>query len=176
MTFPQQFDPNWPLAQPPLQPPPPRRQSFILRFLFPLLCVLIGFAIYRFWIDRGTVSLEPRLVAARGELAEEEKSTIALFKASSPSVVYITTLRQARDFRNRSAGNIPAGTGSGFLWDDAGHVVTNFHVVQEASAADVTLSNHETYHAQLVGTAPSYDLALLRITALKSKLRPIPIG
>jgi S1-C subfamily serine protease len=176
MTFPQQFDPNWLPPQPPLQPPPPRRQSFILRFLFPLLCVLIGFAIYRFWVDRGTVSLEPRLVAARGELAEEEKSTIALFKASSPSVVYITTLRQARDFRNRSAGNIPAGTGSGFLWDDAGHVVTNFHVVQEASAADVTLSNHETYHAQLVGTAPSYDLALLRITAPKSKLRPIPIG
>src|SRR5688572_6674468 len=142
MTFPQPFDPNWL----PSQPPPPRRPSLVLRILFPLLCVLIGFAIYRFWIDRGSVSLEPRLIAARGELAEDERATIALFKASSPSVVYITTLRQARDFRNRSVTNIPAGTGSGFLWDDAGHVVTNFHVVQGASGADVTLANHETYH------------------------------
>jgi S1-C subfamily serine protease len=177
MTFPQPFEPNWAPPQPVPPPPPPRRQpSVILRLLFPLLCVLLGFAIYRFWIDRGSVSYEPRLVAARGELAEDEKATIELFKASSPSVVHITTLRQARDFRTRSVTDIPAGTGSGFLWDDAGHVVTNFHVVQQASGANVTLSNHETYPATLVGTAPSYDLALLRINAPRSKLRPIPIG
>jgi S1-C subfamily serine protease len=153
-----------------------RGPSPLLRWLVPILCLLLGFAFYRFWFDRGVASLEPRLVAARGELADIEKSTIGLFKASSPSVVHITTLRQARDFRTRSVLDIPAGTGSGFIWDDAGHIVTNFHVVQEASGADVTLYDHETYHADLVGTAPSYDLALLRIDAPRSKLRPIPIG
>jgi S1-C subfamily serine protease len=161
-----------------MPPAPPMRRgpSPLLRWLVPILCLLLGFALYRFWFDRGVASLEPRLVTARGDLADIEKSTIGLFKASSPSVVHITTLRQARDFRTRSVLDIPAGTGSGFIWDDAGHIVTNFHVVQEASGADVTLYNHETYHADLVGTAPSYDLALLRIDAPRSKLRPIPIG
>jgi S1-C subfamily serine protease len=175
MTIPQ-YDPSWLPQRPPPPPPPPRRESLVLRFGFPILCVLVGFAVYRFWFDRGVASLEPRLVEARGELADVEKATIALFKASSPSVVNITTLKQARDFRNRSVTDIPAGTGSGFIWDDAGHVVTNFHVVQGASGADVTMSNHETYSAKLVGTAPAYDLALLKIDVPRSKLRPIPIG
>jgi S1-C subfamily serine protease len=166
------YDPSW---LPPQQRPP-RRESLILRFGFPILCVLVGFFIYRYWFDRGTVSYESRLVQARGELAQDEKATIELFKKSSPSVVNITTLKRARGFRSRSVFDMPAGTGTGFLWDDAGHVVTNFHVVQGASGADVTLSNHETYSASLVGTAPEYDLALLRINAPKSKLPPIPIG
>ena len=176
MTLPQYDDPNWLPPRAPLPPPQPRRESLILRFGFPILCVLVGFAVYRFWFDRGTVSLEPRLVTARGELAQDEKATIELFKASSPSVVYITTLQRSPDFRNRSVQNIPAGTGSGFLWDDAGHVVTNFHVIQAGTGADVTLSNHETYSATLVGTAPAYDLALLKINTQASRLRAIPIG
>jgi S1-C subfamily serine protease len=175
MTLPQYDDPNWLPPRAPL-PPPPRRESLILRFGFPILCVLVGFAVYRFWFDRGTASLEPRLVTARGELAQDEKSTIELFKASGPSVVFITTLQRARDFRNRSGHDIPAGTGSGFLWDDAGHVVTNYHVIKDGTGADVTLSNHETYSARLIGTAPAYDLALLKINTQASKLRPIPIG
>jgi len=175
MTLPQYDDPNWLPPRAPL-PPPPRRESLILRFGFPILCVLVGFAVYRFWFDRGTISLEPRLVTARGELAQDEKSTIELFKASGPSVVFITTLQRARDFRNRSGHDIPAGTGSGFLWDDAGHVVTNYHVIKDGTGADVTLSNHETYSARLIGTAPAYDLALLKINTQASKLRPIPIG
>ena len=175
MTLPQYDDPNWLPPRAPL-PPQPRRESLILRFGFPILCVLVGFAVYRFWFDRGTSSLEPRLVTARGELAQDEKATIELFKASGPSVVYITTLQRAPDFRNRSGHDIPAGTGSGFLWDNAGHVVTNYHVIKDGTGADVTLSNHETYSARLIGTAPAYDLALLKINTQASKLRPIPIG
>jgi S1-C subfamily serine protease len=176
MTLPPYDDPSWlpPRAPPP--PPPRRRESLVLRFGFPILCVLVGFAVYRFWFDRGVASLEPRLVTARGELAQDEKATIELFKGSSLSVVYITTLQRARDFRTRSSHDIPAGTGSGFLWDDAGHVVTNYHVIKDGTGADVTLSNHETYPATLVGTAPAYDLALLKINTQASKLRPIPIG
>jgi S1-C subfamily serine protease len=155
-------------------------QSRLLSWLIPVLCVLLGFAIYRIWIDRGRVSFTPRAITPRGDLAADEKAQIALFKANSPSVVYITTLRQARDFRTLTPLEIPEGTGSGFVWDDAGDIVTNFHVIQSAIAhngsATVTLWDHSTYDAQLVGIAQNYDLAVLRITAPASRLRPIPIG
>src|SRR5437588_439639 len=65
---------------------------------------------------------------------------------------------------------------SGFIWDDGGDIVTNFHVVRGASAARVTLQDHTAYQAQLVGVAPENDLAVLRISAPKSKLQPIMIG
>ncbi len=148
----------------------------LLNWLMPILCLLLGFAIYRFWIDRGRPSLEPRPVTPRGDLAEDEKSTIALFKENSPSVVNITTLRAARDFRTLNVMEVPAGTGTGFVWDDAGHIVTNFHVVQGANGARVTMWDHSIYDAELIGVAPNYDLALLRINTEKSRLRPIPIG
>ena len=158
------------------QPPVPERRSPLMGWLLPIFCLLLGFAFYRFWIDRGRVSTEPRPVTARGDLAQDEKATIDLFKENSRSVVFITTLRAARDIRTLNLMEIPAGTGSGFIWDDAGHVVTNFHVVQGANGAQVTLWNHKTYAADLVGVAPNYDLALLRIHAPASELRPIPIG
>src|SRR5437763_1125848 len=113
---------------PPSAPPVPPR-SGLLGWLVPILCLLMGFAVYRYWIDRGRVSTEPRPVIARGDLAEDEKSTIALFKANSPSVVFITTLQRARDIRTLNLMQIPAGTGSGFVWDDAGDIVTNYHVI-----------------------------------------------
>jgi len=147
-----------------------------LPILLLILGVLAGFALYRLYIDRGKVSREPRAVTARGDLAADEKSTIELFNANRSSVVFITTLRQGLDLSRRSVFDVPAGTGSGFVWDDAGHIVTNFHVVQNANGAKVRLWDHETYDADLVGVAPNYDLALLRINAPASKLRPIPIG
>src|SRR5262249_30811750 len=116
---------------------------------------------------------------ARGDLAEDEKATISLFKENSPSVVYITTLRSATDIRTLNTLEIPAGTGSGFIWDNAGHIVTNYHVVQGATGAQITLSldgNHKPNAAVVVGAAPSYDMALLRISAPASELRPIPLG
>src|SRR5262249_12243321 len=71
---------------------------------------------------------------------------------------------------------VPAGTGSGFIWDDEGHVVTNFHVIQNANAARVTLADKTTYPAYLVGHAADKDLAVLYIDAPRSKLRPVTIG
>ena len=156
--------------------PPPRRSSGARGLLLMIFGLLLGILIYRFWWDRGTPALEPRLVEARGELAANELATIALFKASSPSVVYVQTSRTARTPWSRSPVEIERGTGSGFIWDDAGHIVTNFHVVESASAARVTLWDHSSYDAQIVGRAPEYDLAVLRIDAPRSKLRPMPIG
>src|SRR5699024_4881593 len=96
---------------------------------------------------------EPRAVTPRGDLAADEKATIALFREASPSVVFITTLaRQARGFFEIQ--EVPRGAGSGFVWDRDGHIVTNFHVVEGASAARVALHDGSQWPARLVGIAP----------------------
>ncbi len=71
---------------------------------------------------------------------------------------------------------MPEGTGSGFIWDEGGHIVTNYHVIKGADGAHVTLADHTTYRASLVGAAPDKDLAVLHIDAPKDKLVPIRIG
>jgi S1-C subfamily serine protease len=135
--------------------------------------LLLGWLAYRMFFDRGTPIAEPRPVTPAGDLAADEKATVELFKKVSPSVAYITTLAHRVDlFRN--VQEVPAGTGSGFIWDDAGHVVTNLHVVQKASGAQITLADHSTYDASLVGVAPNFDLAVLKINAPASKLPRIP--
>jgi S1-C subfamily serine protease len=115
-------------------------------------------------------------VAARGDLADDEKSTIALFRAASPSVVHITTLATVTDFYRFDVQQIPQGTGSGFVWDEAGHIVTNFHVIRDADAAQVTLSDQTTLKARYVGGSQDKDLAVLRVEAPRGRLKPLPIG
>jgi S1-C subfamily serine protease len=124
----------------------------------------------------GAPVAESRIVTARGDLAEDEKATIELFRKASPSVVHITTLRERANRFNMAVAQIPQGTGSGFIWDKQGHIVTNFHVIQNADAAKVTLADHSSWNAKLVGAYPDKDLAVLRIDAPTSKLHPIPIG
>jgi S1-C subfamily serine protease len=118
----------------------------------------------------------PRQVEARGSLAEDEQNNISVFRTVSPSVVHITTVELARSFLSLDVMQIPRGTGSGFIWDDRGNIVTNFHVIQGASAARVTLSDQSNYRATLVGAFPDRDLAVLRIDAPKEKLRAIVVG
>jgi S1-C subfamily serine protease len=117
-----------------------------------------------------------RSVTPRGGLNPEERATIALFRQASPSVVYITTLAQQRDFFSLNITEIPQGSGSGFVWDQEGHIITNFHVIQGASGAKVTLADHSVWDAQLVGVAPDQDLAVLYIKAPKNQLKPLAIG
>ena len=120
---------------------------------------------------------EPRPVTPSSGLLPEERATVNLFRETQPSVVYITTLRERRvSFLGRRFDRVQDGTGSGFLWDDRGHIVTNFHVIQNAQAAEVTLHDQTTWPASLVGRDPDMDLAVLRIEAPPEKLRPIPVG
>ena len=118
----------------------------------------------------------PRAVTPRGALAADELANIDLFRRLAPSVVHITTLATERDFFNRAVQQVPRGTGTGFVWDAAGHIVTNFHVIQEGSGARVTLLDQSTWPARLVGAFPDRDLAVLKIDAPAAKLPPIPIG
>jgi S1-C subfamily serine protease len=117
-----------------------------------------------------------RAVLPRGELQTEEKSIIALFRQASPSVVNITAIGVQRDLFTLNLYQIPQGTGSGFVWDTSGDIITNFHVIQNANAAQVTLADQSTWKARVVGVAPDKDLAVLRIDAPVARLRPIPIG
>jgi S1-C subfamily serine protease len=89
----------------------------------------------------GRANAEPRAVTPRGDLAADEKSTIELFRQASPAVVYITTQVVRRDAFSLNLLEIPRGTGSGVVWDEQGHIVTNFHVIAGADRAQVTLSD-----------------------------------
>lgn len=109
-------------------------------------------------------------------LNEEEKATIRLFENSAPSVAYITTSRFRQDYWTRNVMEIPQGSGSGFVWDSDGHIITNYHVIQGADRAQVTLADQTTWDAELVGKAPEKDLAVLKITAPRKALQPIPVG
>ncbi len=118
----------------------------------------------------------PRAVAQRGPLAADELANVDLFKRASPSVVNITSLGVQRDLFSMNVQQVPRGSGTGFVWDDQGHIVTNFHVIQNANGARVTLADQSTFDAKLVGAFPDRDLAVLRIDAPKDKLPPIAIG
>ena len=118
----------------------------------------------------------PRAVTPRGPLAADELANIELFRKSSPSVVHITSLGAQRDLFSLNVQQVPRGTGTGFIWDATGHVVTNYHVIQGANGAKVTLADQSTFDAQLVGAFPDRDLAVLRIEAPKDKLPPLAVG
>ncbi|MFN7484824.1 MAG: S1C family serine protease [Betaproteobacteria bacterium] len=118
----------------------------------------------------------PRAVTPRGALAADELANIDIFKRASPSVVHITTLAAQRDLFSLNVQQVPRGTGTGFVWDDSGHIVTNYHVIQGGTAARVTLADQSSFDAELVGAFADRDLAVLRIKAPKDKLPPLAIG
>ncbi|MEZ4912164.1 MAG: trypsin-like peptidase domain-containing protein [Saprospiraceae bacterium] len=109
-------------------------------------------------------------------ITDTEQATIDLFEKSAPSVCFITTLQERQDLWNRNITEIPSGTGSGFIWDLDGHIITNFHVINGGSKFKVALSDGVAYDAKVVGVEPNKDLAVLKINIDGSKLRPIPVG
>jgi S1-C subfamily serine protease len=179
---------TWPRPQQPAYPPRGPRQRPASPWTAPLLTVLVlcglfvlGTMLWREYkahqeAETRSVYGTPRAIQPRGDLSEIEKTNIAIYKQTKPSVVHITSMSVQRDEWSLDVQEVPEGTGSGFIWDEGGHVVTNFHVIKDAKAAYVTLADHSTYRAARVGVAPDKDLAVLRIDAPKSKLAPIRIG
>lgn len=110
------------------------------------------------------------------ELFPDELATVELFERVSSSVVYITVLTRRTDWFGRTSSEVPQGTGTGFVWDDEGHVITNVHVLSGASAAQVVMHDQTTYDAEWVGGSASHDLAVLRITAPAEELRSMEVG
>ena len=117
-----------------------------------------------------------RTITPIKHIVTEEEATIKLFEESAPSVVFITTSTVRQDYWSRNVTEIPAGNGSGFIWDREGHIVTNYHVIEKADRAQVTLSDQTTWDAELIGIEPNKDLAILKIKAPDTKLKPIPVA
>jgi S1-C subfamily serine protease len=109
-------------------------------------------------------------------LGADEKRDIEVFRRARPSVVFITSLALRRDLFTFDVQQIPQGTGTGIVWDRQGHVVTNFHVIQEGNAFSVTLADQSEWEARVVGIAPEKDLAVLRVKTPADRLVPIQRG
>ena len=118
----------------------------------------------------------PRAVTARGDLAADELNTIEVFQRTSPAVVYITSIEMRRNLFSLNISEIPKGTGSGFIWDSEGRVVTNYHVIENANQVHVTLADGSSWNAVLVGAAPDKDIAVLKISRPQVGLQPISVG
>jgi len=107
---------------------------------------------------------------------DDEANNIEVFKRASPSVVNITNSRIVRSFRSLNPQAIPQGNGSGFLWSEDGHVVTNFHVIQQADSVTVTLQDGSIHLARIRGVDPDKDLAVLKIDPGGLELTPVAVG
>ncbi len=159
-----------------------RFQRRLLWLNLVLLGVIGAFVLWSFWalVPKPWRDLSPaaveRPVTARGDLADIERTTIEIFRKVSPSVVHITTLVNATQPFSMDVEQVPEGTGSGFVWDKDGHVVTNFHVIRGADAAVIVLADGSTWQGRLVGAYPAKDLAVLAIDAPAAKLQPITVG
>ena len=119
-------------------------------------------------------TVEPRAVSPRGPLMPAEQAVVRLFESAAPSVAYITTERLAAT--SFFTVGVAKNAGSGFVWDGHGHVVTNFHVVEGARNVNVQLDAGKTYAARVVGVAPDYDLAVVKLAETPRGLRPLPLG
>jgi 2-alkenal reductase len=117
---------------------------------------------------------QPRTVTPRGPLPAQEQAVVKLFEAAAPSVAYITTQAVAR--RGFFIAEVAQGAGSGFVWDEKGHIVTNHHVISGATRVQVQLDAGRTYDARVVGSAPDYDLAVVKLEEIPPGLKPIAIG
>lgn len=164
-----------------VRPPTPGRSS-PSGWWFGLAIGIVAGAMATFWWSalRPASLLDPqaqgRPVVPRGDLAADERSVIELFRNQSPAVVFITTAKVGIDWRRFDETTISRGSGSGFVWSKDGYIVTNDHVVSEASLAQVTLADQSVWKAELVGRASGKDLAVLKIEAPADRLRPILVG
>ncbi|HEX5814178.1 MAG TPA: trypsin-like peptidase domain-containing protein [Methylomirabilota bacterium] len=124
----------------------------------------------------GTATSRPDTAGPTDGFTPDERRTIEVFRRARPSVVFITSVALRRDLFTLDIQQIPQGSGSGFVWDRDGHIVTNFHVIQVGDAFSVTLADQSEWEARVVGVAPEKDLAVLRIKAPRERLSPLVPG
>lgn len=167
-----------------------KRAVTIWQVIIAILLICLGIGIGLLLADNNELpeklEQEPKTVQVNQPLTEttetteilnrDELSTIKLFENSSPSVAFITTSNVRRDYWTMDVSEVQRGTGSAFIWNKEGHIITNYHVIQGADKATVTLADRSTWEAKLIGAAPEKDLAVLKIDAPKDLLKPISRG
>jgi 2-alkenal reductase len=150
------------------------------RFIpFAVICFLVLAAAYvvePYLVAWRFSATAPRAIAARGDLTELEQTTIKLFQTVSPSVVYVFARTKPEELfgPEEQATDVQAGTGS--VWDAAGHVITNYHVIKGADQFAAHLVSGESVPVRVIGTAPNYDLAVLQLERTNVPLHPIAVG
>ena len=107
---------------------------------------------------------------------DDEANSTEIFSKASPSVVFVTNTALRRSFFSLNIQEIPRGAGTGFVWDESGLIVTNFHVIAGAHKLTVTLQDRREYEAEVIGLAPEKDLAVLRIHNPPDNLVTLPLG
>jgi len=148
-------------------------QDRVTRIIMLVVAALLAIVVLQPYVNPYLFSArEPRPVAARGDLSDLERSTIRVFEAVAPSVVQVVSLSA----RGPATEAEPSGSGTGFVWDAAGHVVTNEHVVQNSTGIVVRMASGDVVPAEVVGQAPNYDLAVLRLGRRHNLPSPIPLG
>jgi S1-C subfamily serine protease len=118
----------------------------------------------------------PRPVVPPGALSEDEQNTISVFKKFAPSVVTVVNKGLISSFFGMEVFEVERGAGSGFVWDEDGHIVSNYHVVHQASAIEVIFKDGRRLDAEVVGVDPDHDLAVLRVRSEKPLPPPVQIG
>ena len=159
---------------------PPAPESPVRGWLVGALVVLVGVLLYRI-VDAQIGRGAPRTVTPRGDLASDEESTVELFEKATLSVVSINTVVVAYRSQDQEDRLLPRGTGSGIVWDEHGHIITNFHVIKDVIAgksdgAVITMADGSRHAASVVGFDPSHDLAVVKIQAPVGGLFPITLG
>jgi hypothetical protein len=119
---------------------------------------------------------EPRTVTARGDLSQAEQATIRLFQTVSPSVVHVFAQGARESSALDEQQQDVVQSGSGIVWDAAGHVITNYHVIKATTEIGARLTSGEFVSARVVGVAPNYDLAVLQVEGTRTPLQPIAVG
>ena len=159
----------------------PSTKNNLVKWIRILIVVMIVWVLADLYNISPLPKLQPKakmktVTQPQGNLGADERSTIDVFKNVSPSVVFITNKRLQKSFFSPTVTEIPQGAGSGFLWDDKGHVVTNFHVIVDAHEVEVKLQGGQRFDATLVGADPDHDLAVLRIPTRFQNIKPVMIG
>jgi len=158
-----------------------RHAPSVAPFLLLALLGALGFVVWKYVLPRYAPlhdpGATPRAVLPRGDLAEFEKTTIEIYRNASPSVVHVANVALRRNRYTLDVMAIPQGTGSGFVWDEKGFVVTNDHVVRGGDRFEVTLEDGSTWPGVLVGADPDKDIAVLKLDgAPATKLKPVAVG
>ncbi|NIB42907.1 trypsin-like serine protease [Pseudomaricurvus alkylphenolicus] len=122
------------------------------------------------------IGLSAPISAKAAFSTDDEQNTIEVFRYASPAVVYVTNQAVVRDRYSFNLQTVPRGTGTGVIWDKNGYIITNYHVIEKANKITITMHDQSHWPAEVVGIAPSKDLAVLRIKAPKDKLQPLPLG
>lgn len=125
-----------------------------------------------FWVtERG-----PRTISPHGDLTQVEQTTIRIFKNASRSVVHVYAEARSPNSIFGDDAQTLVQSGSGSVWDTAGHVITNYHVIRGMDAIGARLTSGEFVKASIVGVAPNYDLAVLQLERPRSALPAIALG